>query len=134
MAGSLHGEVELVAGTNSETVSIYRNDKVGTTTAGPVHEVYATNCVASCLTADLGMAGGSNGQLYFWDLASGKYLQVFGASAAPVTACAISPNGEAYAFAAGYDWSRGADFYNKTRVRPAVTVRKITDNIRNMSQ
>ena len=30
----------------------------------------------------------------------------------PITACAFSSNGQIFAYAVSYDWSRGHEFYN----------------------
>jgi hypothetical protein len=39
-----------------------------------------------------------------------------------------------YAFAAGYDWSRGADKYDPTHMAPKVSIRLLADGIRRLEE
>jgi mRNA export factor len=59
------------------------------------------------LDSDILATAGSDGSFCFWDVAGKSRLKLFPTLEAPVTACAFSSDGKAFAYAVGYDWSMG---------------------------
>jgi hypothetical protein len=87
----------------------------------PVTVVAATSAQAHiqlCAAAD------SQGDLTFIDLSEGLEDKVHAAKM-PITALAFAPGGTFVAFATGYDWSHGAEKYDKARFRPGVWIQKV---------
>ncbi len=60
--------------------------------------------------------------MYFWDQKNRNRLSTFEkfkAEKCPVSAIAFAPNAKLFFYAIGYDWSRGADFYDQNKANPA---------------
>jgi WD40 repeat protein len=134
MAGSLHGEVEMLVGDKSQSLAISRIEGSAVGSTPPKFESFATNCVATSLHGMFGLSGDSSGKLWLWNLESGVAAIVPGVEKSPVTACAISPDYQMYAFAAGYDWSRGADHYAKVRLPVKISIRLLADGLRKLEE
>jgi len=85
----------------------HRNDK----------DIYAINDIAFHPLGTFATCG-SDGHYIFWDKDSKQKLKSFNQCPLPITCCEFSPNGSFFAYAMGYDWSKGASAYNPTVMKP----------------
>jgi len=54
---------------------------------------------------------GSDGRFSFWDKDARTKLKTSDGLPIPITKCCIHPGGQVFAYAAGYDWSKGHQHY-----------------------
>jgi mRNA export factor len=78
-------------------------------------EVYAVNAISFHERFGTFATAGSDGGYVFWDKDSKQRLKLFNRMPQPITAAAFNQNGTIYAYATGYDWSKGAEYYDKTK-------------------
>jgi len=108
--GSIEGRVRVeyinpTSGQQSFAFKCHRdNDKslayaVNSMAFHPVHGTFAT--------------AGSDGAFHFWDKDSKQRLKQFKNCSAPITSARFNATGDLLAYAVGYDWSKGAQFYNE---------------------
>ena len=88
---------------------------------------WAVNCVARSSSAPVVIAGAGqpyqgNGRIWLWDLHREVKTEIDIGCSAPVTACAVSPYGNVYAFATGYDWQFGVEKTEVPRYNPGVKI------------
>nr|CAD7456097.1 unnamed protein product [Timema tahoe] len=55
---------------------------------------------------------GSDGSFSFWDKDARTKLKPSEAMEQPITRCCFNSNGQIFAYAVSYDWSKGHEFYN----------------------
>lgn len=55
---------------------------------------------------------GSDGRFSFWDKDARTKLKTSEQLDQPVAACGFNHNGNIFAYASSYDWSKGHEFYN----------------------
>ena len=55
---------------------------------------------------------GSDGTFNFWDKDSRQRLKAFNKESAPIPCGAFNREGNIYAYAVSYDWSKGSEHYN----------------------
>jgi len=56
---------------------------------------------------------GSDGTFNFWDKDSRQRLKSFKRLEYPISASCFNAPGKIFAYATSYDWSKGAEFYNR---------------------
>lgn len=81
---------------------------------GNTTEVYAVNSIAFHPYGTFATAG-SDGNFIFWDKDEKHRLKIFKQNPNPITAAKFSPNGGLYAYACGYDWSKGHEHYDRSK-------------------
>jgi mRNA export factor len=97
-------------------------------------DVYAVNGIAFHRGFGTFATCGSDGTCHFWDKDSRMRLKAFTKCSLPVTACAFNAFGNIFAYSLGYDWSKGAEFFNPTTMKPHVYVHAVSENeIKNRS-
>jgi len=69
---------------------------------------------------------GSDGTFCFWDKDNRQRLKAFPQTNYPITAGRFSANGDMFAYAAGYDWSKGHEF-NAPSLPRKVLIHKVTE-------
>jgi len=83
-------------------------------------KVYAVNAIEFHPKGTFATAG-SDGQFVFWDKDSRQRLQKFDLpNETPISACAFNKNGNFFAYAVSYDWSKGfqdAHKYPRNEIR-----------------
>lgn len=77
-------------------------------------DIYAVNSVRFHQVWGTFFTVGSDGTANFWDKDSKQRLKAFPKCNAPITAAAFNfdPSGIMFAYATGYDWSKGAEYFN----------------------
>lgn len=78
-------------------------------------EIYAVNDIAFSHFGTF-VTMGSDGSLHFWDKDSKQRLKAFTRGKLPVVCGAFNHNSSIFAYAVGYDWSRGAAPYGDNAV------------------
>jgi len=89
-------------------------------------EVYAVNSIAFHEKFGTFATAGSDGGYVFWDKDSKQRLKLFARMPQPITASGFNKDGNIYAYATGYDWSKGAEFWDKTKV-PQIYLHGVTE-------
>jgi len=76
-------------------------------------EVYAVNSISFHPVFGSFATAGSDGSYHFWDKDNKRVLKKMDNVVSPLTILATEFNalGDIFAYAVGYDWSRGADYY-----------------------
>ncbi len=69
-------------------------------------EVYAVNSIAFHEKYGTFATAGSDGGYVFWDKDSKQRLKLFNRMAQPITSSNFNKDGNIYAYAVGYDWSK----------------------------
>ncbi|KAA8495870.1 Protein RAE1 [Porphyridium purpureum] len=73
------------------------------------NNIYSVNSIAFHEGYGTFATAGSNGTFIFWDKDSKQRLKNFKKLLQPITASCFSADGSIYAYAVGYDWSKGAE-------------------------
>lgn len=77
-----------------------------------IQDIYAVNDI--CFHPIYGTMAtiGSDGKYSFWDKDARTRLKISDQFDAPMTRCSINSTGEIFAYATGYDWSKGHEYSN----------------------
>lgn len=78
-------------------------------------QVFAVNSIAFHPRYGTFATAGADGVYTFWDKDSKQRLKMFNKNDAPITCSAFNANGSIYAYAVGYDWSKGIEYASKMR-------------------
>lgn len=84
-----------------------------------VQDIYSVNDIAFHPVYGTMATIGSDGKYSFWDKDARTRLKISDQYEQSLTRCAISPSGDIFAFAVGYDWSKGHEYsttQNKNRI------------------
>jgi mRNA export factor len=119
---SIEGRVQiqyLVTPDDKDRSFVFRCHRVGN------YDAYAVNALAATDAHETLATAGSDGSFVFWDKEKRKRLHEFKRMANPITAIAFNRNGTIFAYATGYDWSRGAQYHDKHPTNPQIFVHGI---------
>ncbi|KAK7814216.1 hypothetical protein U0070_000532 [Myodes glareolus] len=83
----------------------------GTNTSAP-QDIYAVNGIAFHPVHGTLATVGSDGRFSFWDKDARTKLKTSEQLDQPIAACCFNHNGNIFAYASSYDWSKGHEFYN----------------------
>ncbi|VEL12411.1 unnamed protein product [Protopolystoma xenopodis] len=72
---------------------------------------------------------GSDGRYMFWDKDSRTKIRGLETPDQPLTCCAFNAKGQIFAYAAGYDWSRGHQFVEQNK-QPKIMLRACLDEMK----
>ncbi len=72
---------------------------------------------------------GSDGRYAFWDKDARTKLRGLENPEMPMTACAFDPKGNLFAYACGYDWSKGHEFADPSKP-PKIYIRQGLDEMK----
>jgi mRNA export factor len=75
-----------------------------------IHDIYAVNDIAFHPIYNTMATIGSDGKYTFWDKDARTQLKRSDQFEFPLTRCSINSTGEIFAFAMGYDWSKGYEY------------------------
>jgi len=79
------------------------------------NEVYAVNSISFHQRYGTFATCGSDGGYVFWDKDSKQRLKLFTRASQPITTSTFNRDGSIFAYALGYDWSKGAEAYDKNK-------------------
>lgn len=83
--------------------------------ANGVQEIYPVNDIAFHPLHGTLATVGSDGAFSFWDKDARTKLKSSEVIDQPITRCCFNQNGQIFAYAVGYDWSKGHEFYNPNK-------------------
>ncbi|KAG7258828.1 hypothetical protein CRUP_018998 [Coryphaenoides rupestris] len=83
----------------------------GTNTATP-QDIYAVNAISFHPVHGTLATVGSDGRFSFWDKDARTKLKTSEQLDQAITACCFNSNGNIFAYASSYDWSKGHEYYN----------------------
>lgn len=91
---------------------------------GQTQDIFAVNDIAFHPTHGTLATVGSDGKYSFWDKDARTKLKTSDAMELPIVACDFNYNGNLFAYAVSYDWSKGHEHYNPQKknyifMRPA---------------
>lgn len=76
---------------------------------------------------------GSDGSFEFWDYVLRSQLMrsniLCGQASDSITKCSISGDGRVFAYAVGYDWAKGHEYYDPTR-KPRIILRSVVEDMK----
>ena len=99
----------------------HRNTSVNPPLVYPVNDIAFNPVYGTFATV------GGDGAYIFWDKdAKSRLKQGSTLDKAPITACDYSGSGDIFAYAIGYDWSKGASEYGKYQTK--IGIRYLVDN------
>jgi mRNA export factor len=87
-------------------------------------EIFAVNTIDFHPTMGTFATGGGDGTFVFWDKENRQRLKQFNSCHLPVTAGKFNAQGDMYAYAVGYDWSKGHEGNHPTLPK-SVMVHKV---------
>ncbi|EDV23533.1 uncharacterized protein TRIADDRAFT_27419 [Trichoplax adhaerens] len=113
--GSIEGRVavQYIQASNSKdnfTFKCHRDNK-----ASGGLDIYPVNAIARHPIHGTIATCGSDGRFSLWDTLSRTKLKGSEQMDQPVTTCTFDPQGNLFAYATGYDWSRGHEFANSQK-------------------
>jgi len=79
------------------------------------NEVYAVNAISFHQRYGTFATCGSDGGYVFWDKDSRQRLKLFNRANQSITTSTFNRDGTIFAYALGYDWSKGAEYYEKSK-------------------
>jgi len=78
-------------------------------------EVFAVNTIAFHPKYGTFATAGSDGGYVFWDKDSKQRLKLFNRCPQPITGSKFNRDGSIYAYSTGYDWSKGAEYFDRSK-------------------
>ncbi|KAJ3649056.1 hypothetical protein Zmor_020818 [Zophobas morio] len=78
-------------------------------------DIYAVNDIAFHPVHGTLATVGSDGSFSFWDKDARTKLKSSELMEQPITRCAFNSNGQIFAYAVSYDWSKGHEYYNSSK-------------------
>jgi mRNA export factor len=98
----------------------------------PAAHCYAINCVAAHPSTEfinIFATAASDGTYSVWDrVVRQRTVELRRATDVPITAMAWNPNGHVLAYAHGYDWHKGGDFYDPSKFPVSIHWRNCTES------
>lgn len=92
-------------------------------------DVYSVNCLTFNKAYGSFASGGSDGRFFLWDKSSKSKLKIgYHDDSAPITAMDYNITGDLFAYAAGYDWSKG--LYGQLNTKPRIGLHLLIDEER----
>jgi mRNA export factor len=92
------------------------------------NDVFSVNVIAFHQQFGTFATCGSDGTYVFWDKDSKQRLKLFNKMNNAVTAAAFSSAGNIFAYALGYDWSRGIEYYDRYRQPNAILLHAVKED------
>jgi len=111
--GSIEGRVAIqyANAQNPKDNFTFKCHRSNGTTNG-FQDIYAVNDIAFHPVHGTLATVGSDGRYSFWDKDARTKLKTSEPMEQPITCCAFTSNGQIFAYAVSYDWSRGHEYYN----------------------
>jgi len=108
------------------TFKCHRSD---VTSTGQTQDIYAVNDIAFHPQHGTLATAGSDGKYSFWDKDARTKLKTSDSCSQSITACCFNTEGTIYAYAIGYDWTKGHEHFDKNR-KPAIYLRSCADELK----
>ncbi|XP_060525408.1 protein Rae1 [Cylas formicarius] len=92
-------------------------------------DIYAVNDIAFHPVHGTLATVGADGSFSFWDKDARTKLKASELMEQPISRCAFNHNGQIFAYAVSYDWSKGHEFYN-TQKKNYIFLRSCYDELK----
>lgn len=100
-----------------------------------IHDIYAVNDIAFHPIYGTMVTIGSDGKYSFWDKEARTRLKISDPPFdQPLTRCNISSQGDIFAFATGYDWSKGHEYSNPSSQKAKIHLHHCAEELKPKSQ
>ena len=90
------------------------------------YKVHAVNAISSYPTNNVFSTAGSDGTFHFWDRDLKHRMKGFPSVGGAITATDFSKDGALFAYALGYDWSKGYA-WNSPEIPSKVVLHEVKD-------
>jgi len=108
------------------TFKCHRSDVSG---AGQTQDIYAVNDIAFHPQYGTLATVGSDGKFSFWDKDARTKLKTSDGMPQSISACCFNMSGTIFAYALGYDWTKGHEYYN-ANTKPSIHLRSCADELK----
>lgn len=130
--GSIEGRVAIqyVNPTNPKdnfTFKCHRSNGTATATA---QDIYAVNSIAFHPVHGTLATVGSDGRFSFWDKDARTKLKTSEQFDQPITCCTFNAQGNIFAYACSYDWSKGHEGFDTQKMKPRIFLRSCFDELK----
>lgn len=92
------------------------------------NDIYAVNSIAFHPVYGTFATTGADGTVNFWDKEQKQRLKPFNRAPTAVPCGNFSNDGNLYAYAVSYDWSKGSEFYNPQTMKNYVFIHAVADS------
>uniref|UniRef100_A0A1B0ACE9 mRNA export factor n=1 Tax=Glossina pallidipes TaxID=7398 RepID=A0A1B0ACE9_GLOPL len=96
--------------------------------AAASQDIYAINDMAFHPIHGTLVTVGSDGTFCFWDIDGCKRLKISEQMDQAITKCSLNANGQIFAYALGYDWSKGYEYFNSIK-KPQIFLRRCYEEL-----
>ena len=90
--------------------------------------VYSVNCIEFHHQFGTFATCGSDGTYVYWDKDSKQRLKLFAKTNNSITAATFNSTGNVFAYAVGYDWSRGVEYYDRQKQPNAILLHAVKED------
>ncbi|CAD7089363.1 unnamed protein product [Hermetia illucens] len=97
--------------------------------AAGYQDIYAVNDIAFHPVHGTLATVGSDGTFSFWDKDARTKLKSSETMDQPITKCCFNATGQIFAYAVGYDWSKGHEYFNPAK-KPAIFLRSCYEELK----
>lgn len=98
-------------------------------TAGQTQDIYPVNDISFHPVHGTLATVGSDGKFSFWDKDARTKLKTSDAMEQSITSGSFSYNGEKFAYAVSYDWSKGHEYYNPQK-KNVIYLRQVSEEMK----
>lgn len=92
-------------------------------------DIYAVNDISFHPTHGTLVTVGSDGTFSFWDKDARTKLKSSETMDQSITKCGFNASGHIFAYAVGYDWSKGHEYFNPAK-KPQIFLRSCYDELK----
>ena len=129
--GSVEGRVAIqyITPTTPRDNFTFKCHRTDVTTSVQSQDIFAVNDIAFHPTHGTLATVGSDGKFSFWDKDARTKLKTSEQCPQAITCCGFHSSGEIFAYAVGYDWAKGHEFFNPQQ-KPSIYLRKCSDELK----
>ncbi|ELU18740.1 hypothetical protein CAPTEDRAFT_20827 [Capitella teleta] len=98
--------------------------------SGNVQDIYAVNGIAFHPVHGTLATVGSDGRFSFWDKDARTKLKTSEQLDQPISSCAFNAQGNIFAYSSSYDWSKGHEAYDASKMKPHILLRSCFDELK----
>ncbi|KAK7503969.1 hypothetical protein BaRGS_00004701 [Batillaria attramentaria] len=99
-------------------------------TSNNVQDIYAVNDISFHPVHGTLATVGSDGRFSFWDKDARTKLKTSEQFDQPITTCNFNAQGNIFAYASSYDWSKGHEGYDPQKMKPHIFLRPCFDELK----
>lgn len=95
-----------------------------------VQDIYAVNDIAFHPVHGTLATAGSDGRFSFWDKDARTKLKTSEQFDQPISTCCFNAQGNIFAYASSYDWSKGHEGFDPQKMKPHIFLRSCYDELK----